>query len=110
MLSSPREEFLVLGEHGIDELIEYVFSGLAEEVCVREERLVGLAIEASDVPHELFSARAGFDEWHRASFRSRNDIDSALRFEAPGATKRRVNTGAIARCLPVRTRTGFTNK
>src|SRR5688572_33381737 len=80
MLSSPREEFLVLGEHGVDEVIEYVFSGLAEEVCVRVERRVVLAIEAIDVPHELFSARAGFDEWHRASFRSRNDVDSVLRF------------------------------
>ena len=62
MLSSPRDELLVFGKHRVDELIEHVLRRLAQEVRVRVERLVRLAIQACDVPHQLFAARAGFDE------------------------------------------------
>src|SRR6188472_567344 len=89
MLGSPRDELFVLCEHGVDELIEHVLCWLAEEVRVRVKRFARLAIEACDVSHELFTARAGFDEWHGASFRSGKREVNALRFEAPGATKRR---------------------
>src|SRR5687767_861093 len=70
MLGSPCDELLVPGEHCVDELIEDVLRWLAEEMRVRVKRFVRLAIEACDVSHELLPARASFDEWHGASFRS----------------------------------------
>jgi hypothetical protein len=61
---SPLNEFLVLGEHGINHLIEDVVSRLAEERGVRVQRLRGLSIESRDVPQDLFPARTRFDERH----------------------------------------------
>jgi hypothetical protein len=40
----------------------YATLWFAQEVRIRVERFVRLAIEARDVPHQLFATRAGFDE------------------------------------------------
>jgi hypothetical protein len=89
MLSTPREKVLVLREHRVDKLVQDVLSRLAEEVRIRIERFVCLAIEPCDVPHKLFAARARFDQWHRTLLRSGNGAATVLRFEAQSATKRR---------------------
>ena len=89
MLGSPRHELLIFGEHRVNELVQDVLGRLAKEVRVRVERFICLAVESCDVSHQLLAARAGFDEWHGAPFRSGNGTMNALRFEAPGATTRR---------------------
>jgi hypothetical protein len=64
MFRSPCQEFFILREHRLNELIEHVLSRFIEEVGVRVQGLVVLAIEARDVPHELLPARACFDHRH----------------------------------------------
>ena len=67
MLGAPLNELLVTREHGIDQLIEHVLGRLAQEVGIRVQRLVVLAIESGAVLHELLAARARLDQRHGAS-------------------------------------------
>jgi hypothetical protein len=64
MFSAPRHEILVFREHRFDDLVEHIFGRFAEELGVGVQRLVVLAIEARDVPHDLLAAGSGFDHWH----------------------------------------------
>jgi len=64
VFGSPLHEFLVLGEHGVDNLVQHVVRGLAEERRVRVQRLGVLSIESRDVPQDLFPAGSRFDERH----------------------------------------------
>ena len=57
MLGAPREKLLVLCEHRVDKLVQYVFGRLGQEMRIGIERFVCLAIEPCDVPHKLFAAR-----------------------------------------------------
>src|SRR5436190_3634290 len=63
---SPLHELLVAGEHGIDQLVQDVLGRLAQDVCVRVQRLVVLAIEPGPMLDELLAARAWLDQWHGA--------------------------------------------
>ena len=64
MISPPRKELLVFGEDRINQLIQHVIGRLTEELRVRVQRLVVLAIEPRDVPYELFAAGSCFDDRH----------------------------------------------
>ena len=62
MGGAPLLEVLVLGEDGIDHLVEHVLGRLADEVRVRVQRLVGLPIETRAMSNELLSAGARLDQ------------------------------------------------
>src|SRR4051812_46609883 len=64
MRLAPLHELLVASEHGVDHLIQDVLGRFAQELRVRIERLVVLAIESRAVLHELFAARSRLDQWH----------------------------------------------
>jgi hypothetical protein len=64
VLGSPQGEFLVPREHGVDDLVQDVVSGLAEERGVRVQCLGVFSIESRDVPQDLFPAGARFDQGH----------------------------------------------
>src|SRR5437899_6469860 len=71
MLSTPGNKILVLGQDGINELIDHVIGWLAEELRVRVQRLVVLAIETRNVPYKLLAARTRFDHRHEMLLTSR---------------------------------------
>src|SRR5688500_15553098 len=64
MRLSPLGELLVASEHSVNHLIEHVLGRLTEELRVRIQRLVVLAVEPCAVFHELLAARARLDQWH----------------------------------------------
>jgi hypothetical protein len=66
VFGSPLDELLVLGEHGVDHLIQDVVRRLAEKRSVRMQCLSVLAVESRDVSQDLFPARSRFDERHPA--------------------------------------------
>ena len=66
MRLAPLDELLVAREHGVDHLVQHVLGRLAQELRVRVQRLVVLAIESRAVLHELLAARARLDQWHGA--------------------------------------------
>src|SRR5262245_51104515 len=67
MRLAPREEFLVLAEHGVNQLIEHILGRLAEERGIREQRLVALPIQPRNVADQVLPARAGLDHRHTLS-------------------------------------------
>jgi hypothetical protein len=69
-MSCEYVEFLVLGQHGRDELIQYVFERLTDERRIGVHRLVALAIQARNAADEMLPARAGFDHCRADSFRA----------------------------------------
>ena len=60
----PLHELLVASEHGVDHLVQDVLGRFAQELRVRIQGLVVLAIESGSVLHELLAARARLDQWH----------------------------------------------
>src|SRR2546428_719941 len=70
----PLHELFVASEHGIDHLIQDVLGRFAQELRVRIQGLVVLAIESGSVLDELLAARAWLDQWHGA-LRSGNCCD-----------------------------------
>lgn len=64
MALAPLQIFLVLAQNCVDDLVQDVLGGFADEVCVGVQRLVGFVIESRSVPHELLAARTRFDECH----------------------------------------------
>ena len=67
MFGAPCLEVLVLAEHRVDDLIEHVIGRLSDELGVGKQGLVRLAIEPRDVPDQLLSTRARFDQRHAPS-------------------------------------------
>ena len=68
MLRAPRDEVLVLGEHGVDQLVQDVLDGLTQELGVRMQGLVRLAFETGDEPEEfLVWARAALEAARRVA-------------------------------------------
>ena len=61
---APGDEFPVLPEDGIDELIKDVVSGFSDEFRVRVKRLVVLLVETHDVPYHALASRARLDHRH----------------------------------------------
>ena len=61
---APGDEFPVLPEDGIDELIEDVVSGFSDEFRVRVKRLVVLLVETHDVAYHALASRARLDHRH----------------------------------------------
>jgi hypothetical protein len=53
-------------EDCFNELVQHVVGRLADELRVREERLVVLAKETRDVPNDVLLHCARFDGWHVA--------------------------------------------
>src|SRR5882672_6781672 len=92
MFRPPRQEFLVLREHRLNELIDHVLGRFTEEVRVCVQGLVVLAIEARDVPHELLPACAWFDHRHGRLLSVRMTRRSSSRIRADRAT-----TGGVYR-------------
>src|SRR5688500_17159048 len=66
MRLSPLYELLVASEHGVNNLVQDVLGRLAEELRVRVQRFVVLAVESRSMFHELLAARAWLDQWHGA--------------------------------------------
>src|SRR5688572_27740975 len=62
----PLYELLVASEHGVDHLVQDVLGRLPEELRVRIQRFVVLAVESRSMLHQLLAARARLDQWHRA--------------------------------------------
>lgn len=64
MFSAPSHELFILGEDGINQLIEDVFNGLAEELRVRVQRLVRLVFKTRDKTNECLPACPRLDQRH----------------------------------------------
>ena len=64
VFGSPLREFLVLGEDGVDHLIQDVIRRLAEKRGIRVQCLGVFSIESGDVSPYLFSAGSRFDQRH----------------------------------------------
>ena len=64
MLLTPGDEFPVLTEDGIDELIEDVVGGFSDEFRVRVKRLVVLLVETHDVAYHALASGARLDHRH----------------------------------------------
>src|SRR5687768_11276481 len=62
----PLDELLVASEHGVDHLVQDVLGRFAQELRVRIQGLVVLAVESGSVLDELLAARAWLDQWHDA--------------------------------------------
>src|SRR5688500_4881343 len=60
----PLDELLVASEHGVNHLVQDVLGRFAQELSVRVQRFIVLAIESCAVLHELLAARARLDQWH----------------------------------------------
>ena len=61
---TPRDEFPVLTQDCVHELIEDVVGRFRDEFRVRVERLVVLLVETHDVAYHALSSGARFDHRH----------------------------------------------
>src|SRR5471032_697176 len=61
---APRHELPILRDRGVDQLIEHVVGGVADEPCVEHERVTIRFLEPANVTHGLDPIGARLDERH----------------------------------------------
>src|SRR5438105_3127811 len=64
MLGAPGDKVTILGNRRVDELIEDVIGGVADEARVEHERVAIRFLQSADMAHGLDPIRARFDQWH----------------------------------------------
>src|ERR1700693_3061032 len=70
LLRTPRHELTVLGDRGLDQLIEDVVGRVADKPCIEHERIAVRLLQPADVTHDLDPMGTRLDERHRFSFSS----------------------------------------